>query len=70
MTKLKIIQGRRRELEYQLLVAMFTPGGNVTAGLLKQKLAWRGEVWLRAVGVIASASPSDPSAPQPRKHNE
>ena len=70
MTKLKIIQGRRRELEYQLLAAMFTPGGNVAAELLKQNLAPRGKDRLRAVGASASASRSDPSAPQPKKGNE
>ena len=61
MTKLKIIQGARRELEYQLLAALFTPGGDDTAEALKQQLARRGRGRIRAVG----ATPSSPGAPPP-----
>jgi len=43
MTKLKLIKGARRELGYQLLHAIFTAGGNITAVALKQRLAPRGK---------------------------
>ena len=49
MTKLKILQGKRRELEYQLLAALFTPGGGASAEALKQRLIPRGKGRLRAV---------------------
>jgi hypothetical protein len=59
MAKLKIIHGRRRELEYQLLAAMFTPGGNASAEKLKLRLARRGTGQIRAVG--ATPAPGAPS---------
>jgi hypothetical protein len=49
MTKLKLIKGERRELEYQLLAALFTPGGGASAEALKQRLTPRGKDRLRAV---------------------
>lgn len=61
MTKMKIIQGRRRELEYQLLAAMFTPGGDASAEALKQRLTPRGKGRLRAVHT--PGYPSAPTAP-------
>ncbi len=60
MANLKIIKGARRELEYQLLHALFTPGGNANAESLKQRLAARGKGRVRAVGASASASPHEP----------
>lgn len=49
MTKLKIIHGRRRELEYQFLAALFTPGSGASAEALKQRLTPRAKGRLRAV---------------------
>ncbi len=63
MTKLKIIQGTRRDLEYQLLHAIFTPGGNITAEALKQRLAPRGKDQLRTVDAKPSPSPGEPLPP-------
>jgi hypothetical protein len=57
MTNMKIIHGRRRELEYQLLAALFTPGRQAAAESLKQRLAARGKGQLRAVGATPSPSP-------------
>lgn len=66
MANMKIIHGKRRELEYQLLHALFTPGGNATAESLKQRLVPRGKDRVRAVGATASASPHEPPpAPEP-----
>jgi hypothetical protein len=66
MTKLKIIQGTRRELEHQLLAAMFMPGGNASAETLKQRLAPRGIGRIRAVSAAPSPSPSEPPpTPEP-----
>jgi hypothetical protein len=64
MTKLKLIKGARRELEYQLLHAIFMPGGNITAEALKQRLAPRGKDQLRAVGATPSCG-APPSTPAP-----
>lgn len=66
MANMKIIKGARRELEYQLLAALFTPGCQATAESLKQRLAPRGKNRIQAVGVTAlpMASESSP-APQP-----
>lgn len=58
MTKLKIIQGTRRELEYRLLAAMFAPGGRASAEALKQRLAPRGKGRLCTV-----RSPGYPGVP-------
>lgn len=66
MANMKIIKGARRELEHQLLHAMFTPGGNVTAESLKQRLAARGKGRVHAVGATASPSSNEPPpAPEP-----
>ncbi len=62
MANIKIIQGKRRELEYQLLHALFTPGGNATAESLKQRLVARGKGRVRAVGASASPSSNEPPA--------
>ena len=64
MTHMKIIHGRRRELEYQLLTALFTPGGDATAEALKQRLAPRGKDQIRAMGATPSreASPLTPNS--------
>jgi hypothetical protein len=64
MAKLKLIKGARRELEYQLLRAIFTPGANITAEALKQRLASRGTGQLRAVDAAPSRGALPPS-PQP-----
>lgn len=64
MAKLKLIKGARRELEYQLLRAIFTPGGNITAEALKQRLAPRGTGQLHAVDASPSRGALPPS-PQP-----
>ncbi len=61
MNKLKIIQGKRRALEYQLLAALFTPGGDANAEALKQRLTPRGKGRLRAVR--APGYPGAPTAP-------
>jgi hypothetical protein len=58
MAKLKIINGGRRELEYQLLAAMFTPGGNANVETLRLRLARRGGGQIRAVG--ATPAPGSP----------
>ena len=62
MANMKIIKGARRELEYQLLAALFTPGGDVTAEALKQQLAPRGKGRLRAVRTprLHGAAPTPP----------
>jgi hypothetical protein len=66
MTNMKIIKGRRRELEYQLLAALFTPGRQAAAESLKQRLAARGKGRVHAVGATASPSPNEPPpAPEP-----
>jgi hypothetical protein len=66
MTNMKIIKGARRELEYQLLAALFTPGCQAAAESLKQRLAARGKGRVHAVSTTASASPNEPPpAPEP-----
>jgi hypothetical protein len=64
MANMKIINGGRRELEYRLLRAIFTPGANITAEALKQRLASRGTGQLRAVDAAPSRGALPPS-PQP-----
>ena len=61
MPNMKIIQGARRELEYELLVALFTPGANAAAESLKQRLAPRGKDQIRAVSSSASSLPGKSS---------
>jgi len=60
MPHLKLIQGQRRELEFQFLTALFTPGGHVTAEVLKKRLTPAAKGWLRAVDVTSSSPPRDP----------
>lgn len=62
MANMKIIKGARRELEYQLLRAIFTPGGNITAEALKQRLAPRGTGQLRAVDASPARGALPPSS--------
>jgi hypothetical protein len=61
MANMKIIHGRRRELEYQLLAALFTPGRQATAESLKQQLAPRGTGKLRAVGAMPPCGAPPPT---------
>lgn len=63
MPNMKIIQGARRELEYELLAALFTPGADASAEALKQRLARRGANQLRAVNASPSPSSSAPLSP-------
>lgn len=67
MANMKIIQGNRRELEYQLLHAMFTPGGNANAESLKQRLVPRGKDRVHAVGAASVSPNKPPSASEPVK---
>lgn len=69
VTKMKIIQGARRELEYELLTALFTPGADATAESLKRRLAPRGKDQIRAVSTPAF-SMSGKSSPSPRPTEE
>lgn len=64
MAKMKIIKGARRELEYELLAALFTLGGNAAAESLKRRLAPRGKDQIRAVRTFASPM-SGESSPTP-----
>ena len=57
MTNMKIIKGARRELEYQLLAALFTPGRQATAESLKQRLAVRGKGRVHVVGATLPRTP-------------
>lgn len=69
--QMKIIQGTRRELEYELLTALFTPDGDATAESLKQRLAPRGKEQIRAVRTVASPMSGEPSpTPQPIKDGD
>ena len=68
MTHLKLIQGGRRELEFQFLTALFTPAGNATADALKKQLTPRAKDQIHAVGITPSSSPNEPSSlPEPVK---
>ena len=60
MTHLKLIQGGRRELEFQFLTALFTPGGNSTADALKRQLTPRAKDQIHAVGPVPTSPPSEP----------
>ena len=60
MPRLKLIPGQRRQLELQFLTALFTPGGNVTAEVLKKRLTPAAKGRLRAVGTSSSSTPSEP----------
>jgi len=60
MTHLKLIQGGRRELEFKLLTALFTPGGNTAADTLRKQLTPRAQGRIRAVGPTPSSPPSEP----------
>ena len=60
MTRLKLIRGQRRELEFQFLTALFTPGGHTTAEALKKRLMPAAKGRLRAVGATSSPPPSQP----------
>jgi hypothetical protein len=57
MKRPDIIQGRRAELERELLEAMFTPGGEPLAEELKARLAPQGRRKLRLVPDEACQSP-------------
>jgi hypothetical protein len=71
MANMKIIHGRRRELEYQLLAALFTPGGNANAESLKQRLAARGNGRVHAVGATPSPAAGETSSvPKPIKDGD
>lgn len=63
MPNMKIIQGARRELEYEFLAALFTPGAAARAEALKQRLSRRGGNQLHAVDATCSPSPSVPRSP-------
>jgi len=60
MTRLKLIPGQRRELEFQFLTALFTPGGHTIAEALKKRLMPAAKGRLRAVDATSSLPPSDP----------
>jgi hypothetical protein len=60
MTHLKLIQGGRRELEFQFLTALFIPGGNATADALKKQLTRPAKGRIRVVGPTPSSPPSEP----------
>ncbi len=60
MTHLKLIQGQRRDLEFQFLTALFTPGGDATAEALKKRLMPAAKGRLRAVGATSSPPPREP----------
>jgi hypothetical protein len=61
MTQLKLIKGGRRELEFKLLTALFTPGGNAAADTLRKQLTPRAKGRIRAVGPTPASPPSEPS---------
>lgn len=60
MTRLKLIQGQRRELEFQFLTALFTPGGDATAEAIKKRLTPAAKDRLRTVSTTSSPPPRDP----------
>jgi hypothetical protein len=60
MTHLKLTQGNRRELEFQFLTALFTPGGNATADALKKQLTRPAKGQMRIVGSTPAPPPSEP----------
>ena len=61
MPRLKLIQGQRRELEFQFLTALFTTGGNASAAALKKRLTRTAKGRVRAVDATSSSPPSDPT---------
>jgi hypothetical protein len=60
MTDLKLIQGGRRELEFQFLTALFAPGGNATADALKKQLTRPAKDRIRTVAPTPASPPSEP----------
>ena len=60
MAHLKLIQGGRRDLEFQFLTALFTPGGNATADALKKQLTQSAKGRIRTVGPTSASPPSEP----------
>jgi len=60
MIDLKLIQGNRRELEFQFLTSLFTPGGNAAADTLKKRLTPPAKGRIRAVGPAPASPPSEP----------
>jgi hypothetical protein len=60
MTHLKLIQGNRRELEFQFLTTLFTPGGNAAADALKKQLTRPAKGRMRAMSVTSSSPLSKP----------